>query len=119
MTAKKTTKRPSAGNRQANGQFGKGNTQGNRWAKGVSGNPAGTSKAQTLSVAYRNKLKEPWPGDPSMTYADVVAETLAKAAASGDVGAAKELADRTEGRAPQAVTLTVNEGREMLENAAQ
>lgn len=76
------------------------------WPKGVSGNPGGRPKVKALSHAYRAHLEQVVPTDPEgRTYAEVIAAMLAKKAVEGDVAAARELADRTEGRAPQSVTL--------------
>lgn len=72
------------------------------WPKGVSGNPNGRPKSITLSDAYRRILAEPVPGDPAgRTYADVIAEMVAMSATAGSVKAARELADRTEGKPRQ------------------
>src|SRR4029453_4493897 len=89
------------------------------WKPGQSGNPRGRPKSRTLSEAYRRALSLPIPGDPEgRTYADAAAEMLAKEAAAGNVAAAKELADRTEGRPKQTVDVTVDERkRELYENA--
>jgi len=74
------------------------------WPKGVSGNPAGRPKSVTLSEAYRKKLASPFPDDPEgRTYAEVIAEKMVMAAAAGEVGSAREIADRTEGKPRQAV----------------
>jgi hypothetical protein len=49
-------------------------------------------------------MLEPYPDDPNgRTYAEVVAESLARAAVGGDVSAIRELADRTEGKATQRI----------------
>jgi hypothetical protein len=89
------------------GLFGKGNPYA--WQPGQSGNRAGRPKHRTLSEAFRSKLAEIDPDDPAArTFAEVIAERLVQAAA-GRVGsessivAARELADRTEGKARQAV----------------
>lgn len=44
-----------------------------------------------------------------MTYADLVADTLVKAAAAGDVGAAREIADRVEGKARQSLSVAIDD----------
>jgi Family of unknown function (DUF5681) len=89
------------------------NTPGNRplppvetrWKPGQSGNPAGRPKGSgRLSKALCVLMLEPYPDDPrGRTYAEVVAESLAKAAVSGDVSAIRELGDRTEGKATQRI----------------
>src|SRR5262245_7578235 len=116
MTAKKTTKRDSAGSaRRVRGRpFEKGHKYA--WKKGQSGNPAGTSKAQTLSAAYRHALKEPLPDGSGRTYADLIAETLRHNAAAGDVAAARELADRSEGKPKQTVTVEDDRLKTVIES---
>src|ERR1700683_546374 len=81
-------------------QYGKAH----RWKKGQSGNPSGRPKSKTLSDAYRNKLEEPVPNDPEgRTWAELIAEAQVRDAVRGNVQAAREIADRTEGRARQAI----------------
>jgi hypothetical protein len=76
-----------------------------RWKKGLSGNPSGRPKSKTLSVAYRNKLEEPVPNDPEgRTWAELIAEDRVRDAVRGNVQAAREIEDRTEGRARQALS---------------
>jgi hypothetical protein len=75
-----------------------------RWKKGTSGNPLGRPKSKTLSDAYRYKLEEPVPNDPEKrTWAELIAEAQVRDAVRGNVQAAKEIADRTEGKARQAI----------------
>src|ERR1700722_19190585 len=75
-----------------------------RWKKGQSGNPSGRPKSKTLSDAYRNKLEEPVPNDPEKrTWAELIAEAQVRDAVRGNVQAAREIADRTEGKAKQAI----------------
>jgi hypothetical protein len=84
--------------------------------KGVSGNPAGRPKSITLSEAYRHQLAQPVPKDPQgRTYAEVIAALMCQRAMQGDVAAAKEIADRVEGKARQAldVDMKVTDWREM------
>jgi hypothetical protein len=85
-----------------NGRFAKGNSLG--FQPGRSGNPKGRPKSITLSEAYRKQLAQPVPGnEDGLTYADVIASVVCEAAAKGDVQAARELADRTEGKARQTI----------------
>ncbi len=84
--------------------------------KGVSGNPAGRPKSITLSEAYRRQLAQVVPKDPEgRTYAEVVAALMCQRATQGDVAAAKEIADRVEGKARQAldVDMSIRDWREM------
>jgi hypothetical protein len=99
--AKKATSRPT----------GKPFAKGNPYAfkPGQSGNPAGRPKSRTLSEAYRALLSQPLPDDPTRTLADVVAAAMVQNAIAGDVAAAKELADRTEGKARQSIALSVDD----------
>ena len=71
-----------------------------RWQKGQpSPNPGGRPRKTLLTSAYVAVLAEPYPGDrQGRTYAEVIAQRIAIAAARGDLGAASELADRTEGK---------------------
>jgi hypothetical protein len=75
-----------------------------RWKKGQSGNPSGRPKSKTLSDAYKNKLEELVPNDAEgRTWAELIAEGQVRDAVRGNVQAAREIADRTEGRARQAI----------------
>jgi Family of unknown function (DUF5681) len=80
-----------------------------RWKKGQSGNPGGRPKKKPLSDAYRKSLslvitpemaKEMRlpAGIAGMTIADVIAMGQAMAAIKGSTIAAREIADRIEGR---------------------
>jgi hypothetical protein len=83
---------------------------------GQSGNPEGRPKSITLSEAYRKQLAQPVPGDKEgRTFAEVIASRVVVAAAMGDVGAAREIADRTEGKPRQAldVDMQVHDWRQM------
>ncbi len=77
--------------------------------KGVSGNPAGRPKSITLSEALRIELAKALPNDThERTFAEVIAQSLVRAAATGNILAAKEIADRTEGRPRQSVDVDMN-----------
>jgi hypothetical protein len=77
--------------------------------KGQSGNPAGRPKSAILSNAIRKKLNEIDETDPERrTFAEVLAEQLVMKAKTGDVQALKEIADRTEGKARQSISLTTD-----------
>jgi hypothetical protein len=85
--------------------------------KGQSGNPNGRTKSITLSEAYRKQLAKIDETDPQKrTFAEVLAEQTIIKAKGGDVAALKELADRTEGKAKQTITLTTDR-REQLDRA--
>jgi hypothetical protein len=87
-----------------------------RWKPGQSGNPAGRPKSITLSEALRLELAKASPeGDGEQTYAEAIAAILCQTAATGNILAAKEIADRTEGKPKQAVdmTMNVNDWREL------
>ena len=84
--------------------------------KGVSGNPKGRPKSITLSEAYRHQLAQPVPNDPEgRTVAEVIARLMCVRAAQGDVAAAKEICDRVEGKARQAldVDMKITSWREL------
>jgi hypothetical protein len=104
-----TKKAPADKQRKNSGKklFAKGNPYA--FKPGQSGNPAGRPKSRTLSEAYRELLRQPLRDDPTRTVADVVAAAMVQNAFAGDVAAAKELADRTQGKAKQGIDLTVGE----------
>jgi len=69
------------------------------WPKGTSGNPAGRPRNTKLTAALRELLGKPDPHDKAgRTYAEVIAEAMVLKACQGNVGAAKEITNRTEGR---------------------
>ena len=77
--------------------------------KGQSGNPKGRPKSITLSEALRHELaKENPKGKDGETYAERIAAVLCQAAVGGNVNAAKEIADRTEGKPRQALEVDMS-----------
>jgi hypothetical protein len=77
-----------------------------RFKPGQSGNPGGRPKKTPLADACRELLNKPAPDDPSgRSYAEAIAERLARKALAGDISAAREIADRAEGKARQAMEL--------------
>ena len=74
------------------------------WQPGQSGNPGGRPRTAPITELLRELLQKPYPGDKqNRTYAHKIAEAMLKRASQGDVRAAREVADRTEGRAMQSV----------------
>jgi hypothetical protein len=110
MTRKKQT-----ANKRSNGTFAPGNKLGNRFKPGASGNPNGRPRLTLLSEAIRAQLAVEAPDADEKTYAEVIAEKLCTEAASGNVHAAREIADRTEGKPKQAidVDLSIFDWREL------
>ncbi len=93
--------------RDAQGRFTKDTP--NTFKPGQSGNPAGRPKSITLSDALRLEMAKVFPGDTQeRTFAEVIAQQLVRSAARGNILAAKEIADRTEGRPKQAVDIEMN-----------
>lgn len=77
---------------------------------GQSGNPKGRPKAVLLSDAYRRKLSEVNPDDPERrTWAECIAAAQVESAARGRVIAAQEIADRTEGKPQQSISVTITD----------
>lgn len=92
------------------------NSEATRFKPGQSGNPGGRPRTAPLSRAYRELLAQPVPDDPEgRTYAEVIAQVLARKALKGDIRAAQELADRAEGRARQAIEIQQVRLREAFE----
>lgn len=70
------------------------------WPRGVSGNPGGRPKRDSITAALRDQL-EVQNTDFNGSVADAIAATLIRLALRGDVRAIREIADRTEGRPRQ------------------
>jgi hypothetical protein len=82
-------------------KFEKGNLHGNRFQKGVSGNPLGKTKSALLTDAVRRQLCD--TGD-----LEVIAKALIGKAKKGDLEAVKILFDRLEGKPTQKIDADVN-----------
>lgn len=93
-------------NKHKNGKFAGGNTVGNRWQKGQSGNPAGRPKSALLSDALRKQLAE--TDKDGKSVAEKVAAALIQKAKGGDVQAIREVFDRAEGKAQQSIDVEMN-----------
>ncbi len=102
-------------NKQRDGKFAPHNKLGNRFKPGQSGNPQGRPKLTLLSEALREQLAEVLPGVDERTIAEHIARSMIKQALLGNVIAAREIADRTEGRPKQSVDvdMSVRDWREM------
>ena len=85
--------------------------------RGTSGNPRGRPKSLTLSEALRLQLAEMMPDADERTYAEEIARVLCTEAAKGNVQAAREIADRTEGKPKQSIDMDMNlrDWREMAQ----
>lgn len=91
-----------------------------RWKPGQSGNPGGRPKTALLSQSCRMLLAQLVPSDPQRrTYAQAIAEALAAKALDGDIRAAQELADRSEGKARQAVEVEHTGMREAFDRMSK
>ncbi len=102
----------------AKGKFPPGNKIGKQFPKGVSGNPQGRPKLTKLTDALREQLAEINPDAPEETIAEQIARALISEAKSGNVQAAREIADRTEGKPKQAIDLDlqINDWRTLAKN---
>ena len=91
-----------------------------QFKKGQSGNPGGRPKSKILSEAYKKILETPISkSKDAKTYAEVIAEALAKAARKGGVQSASEMADRTEGKPRQAYEVKLSIFDELSERIAK
>jgi hypothetical protein len=99
-------------------KFPPGNKIGNRFQKGVSGNPQGRPKLTRLTDALREQLAETNPNAPEETVAEEIARALIHEAKSGNVQAIREIGDRTEGKPKQAIDLDmqVSDWRTLAKN---
>jgi len=93
------------GKQTADGKFPPKNKIGNRFPKGQSGNPQGRPKLTRLTDALREQLAAANPNAPEETIAEQIARALIREAISGNVQAAREIADRCEGKPMQKVDL--------------
>jgi hypothetical protein len=76
-----------------------------RFQPGQSGNPKGRpprAKPKLVSDVLRDCLAQPCPDAPKKSYAEVIGDSILKAASAGEIRAIVELLDRTEGKARQA-----------------
>lgn len=96
------------GERDERGRFKKRNATSFR--PGESGNPKGRPKSITLSEALRIELAKVKPeGDGEQTNAEAIAEMLCRQAAThNNIMAAKEIADRTEGKPRQTLDVDMS-----------
>ena len=81
-------------NKRKNGQFAKGNTLGNRWEKGESGNPNGRRNAYTDLIKKFSFTKH---GEKERR--EVVVSKLFQLAERGDLRAIQFIIERLEGKA--------------------
>jgi hypothetical protein len=84
------------------------------WPKGESGNPGGRPKKKPITDELERLLQEQAPDASGRTWRAVIAESLLRQAAKGDVRAISELTNRIEGKPLQAVQLGADGGLEML-----
>jgi len=108
---KKKSKRQPA-NRLKTGKRSKGNPaivelgKATRFKPGESGNPLGRPR-DVVSVSLRRLLAEPCPQyADGRTWAEAISVTICNLALRGNVHAAQEICDRTEGKPAQAISLS-------------
>lgn len=83
-------------NRDQRGRFRKGNTEGNRWPKGVSGNPSGRVKnAPSIVALLRRALGEK---DGARTVARAIVDAAIEKAKAGDFRYFQEIVNRIDGK---------------------
>ena len=106
------------GKQTATGKFAPGNKIGNRFKKGETGNSQGRPKLTKLTEALREQLTELNPDATDETNAEAIARVLIREAKTGNVQAAREIADRTEGKPKQAIDLDlqINDWRTLAKN---
>ena len=81
-------------NKRKNGQFAKGNTLGNRWKKGESGNPNGRRNAYTDLIREFSFQKV-----NDKERREIILSKLFQLAERGDLRAIHIIVERLEGRA--------------------
>lgn len=75
---------------------------GTPFVKGQSGNPGGRPKSRPFKEALDRAIKASEKGEIKISLDDIALALLTKAK-SGDVPAIKELAERYDGKVPQAI----------------
>ena len=78
-----------------------------RWKKGQSGNPTGQNSLKLISQAYKHVIAQ-LDKKKKQSLALSVAWAVVLKAVDGDVRAAQEIADRTEGKPVQAVDMNAS-----------
>lgn len=78
-----------------------------RWKKGESGNPKGRPPAVKISSAAFQCLREIEP-ETGITYAELIAIALIREAINGNVSAAREILEITEGPIPKRLEISAN-----------
>jgi hypothetical protein len=92
-------KKPPTKGSWKKGQSGNPET---KWKPGVSPNPGGRPQKTPITDEFRRLLQTEHPKHKGKTYAQVLAEKqLELACETGDLGTAKEIADRVEGKVAQ------------------
>ncbi len=99
-------------------KFPPGNKIGKQFPPGQTGNRNGRPKLTRLTEALREQLAETNPDAPEETIAEQIARALIREAISGNVQAAREIGDRTEGKPKQAIDLDlqINDWRTLAKN---
>lgn len=108
-TAHKTGDRRGKTGRSIETQFKPGNIYA--WPKGFTPNPGGRPKK--LSDAYREWLELPSKENPDITNAQAIAARQGHEAAQGDVTAAKEIRQATEGERSITIDVTKLNDRQL------
>ena len=93
-------------------------TPAGRWPKGVSGNPGGRPKKKPITERYEAQLEVELPESLRLklklkkgaTYGDAVALQVIRQAILGKHEAAREVREAVEGRAPQQIHLSGENG---------
>ncbi len=75
-----------------------------RFKPGQSGNPGGRPKSKLVTQAYQELLEEV-DRKSGKTFAQIIAEKVIREALNNNLAAVKEITDRTEGKAAQAVVV--------------
>ena len=85
------------GNRRSNGKFAKGNTLGNRFKKGQSGNPNGSHGA------LADIINRVWDeqDESGLTQKEKMVRRVLSMAMNGSMNAVTYLSDRAEGKAKE------------------
>ena len=90
-----------------------------RFQLGESGNPGGRPRGQSITAVLRRMLGDPNPKEPSKSNLDKLAEVVLASAIDGDLGFAKLVFERIDGRVPDADSSQDSSAEDVYRQAAE
>ena len=94
-------------------------TSTGQFAPGQSGNPGGRPRGQSITAKLRTLLDNPNASEPGKSNLDKLAEVVLEKALEGDLGFAKMVWERVDGRIPDAEPSQDSSPEEVYRQAAE